>query len=146
MSATTEPVLSATCQTALSWSNLVIAAKFFLGRSLAWVAAIKAFVFAGFPTINVLTSLWAYSLRAWPWGMKILAFSCKRSPLYIPFPLGLAPTNMAASTSWNPVLRLSVQTILCSKGKAQSPIYIATPDKAFWAWGISMRWRMTGWS
>jgi len=146
ISATTEPVFSATCQTALSWSSLVIAAKFLLGKSLAWVAAIKQLVFAGFPTTKVFTFLLAYSLRAWPWGIKILAFYCKRSALYIPFPLGLAPTKMAASTSWKPVLRLSVTTMLCSSGKAQSPIYIATPERALRAWGTSMRCRMTGWS
>jgi len=56
---TGDPVFSATCQTALSWSSLVIAAKFYLGKSLAWVAAIKQLVLAGFPTIKVLTFLLA---------------------------------------------------------------------------------------
>ncbi len=63
--------------------------------------------------------------------MKILAFSCKRSPLYIPFDLGLAPTKRAASTSLKPTCKLSVQTISLKRGKAQSPNYIATPDNAF---------------
>ena len=102
ISPTTEPVFSATCQTALSWSSLVMAAKFFLGRSLAWVAVIRQFVLAGLPTIRVLISLWAWSLMALPWGINIFAFSWRRSPLSIPFPLGLAPTRRAASTSWNP--------------------------------------------
>lgn len=34
-SPTADPVFSATCHTALSWSSLVIAQKFYLGRSLA---------------------------------------------------------------------------------------------------------------
>lgn len=59
ISVTGDPVLSAICQTALSWSNLVIAQKFYLGKSLAWVAAIKQLVLAGFPTTKTLTSLWA---------------------------------------------------------------------------------------
>jgi hypothetical protein len=96
ISATADPVLSATCQTALSWSNLVIAQKFYLGKSFAWVAAIKQLVLAGFPTVKTLTSLWAWSFKAFPWGMKILAFSWSKSPLYIPLLLGFAPTNNAA--------------------------------------------------
>ena len=45
-----------------------------------------------------------------------------------------------------PVLRLSVQTMFWSRGKAQSPISMATPESAFCACGISMRCRMMGWS
>jgi len=96
------PVFSATCQTALSWSNLVIAAKFYLGKSLAWVAVIKQIVLTGLPTIKVFTSLWAQSLRALACGMNILAFYCKRSTLSIPFYIGLEPTNKAAYTSMKP--------------------------------------------
>ena len=62
----------------------------------------RALVLAGFPTTRVLTYLCACSLRAFPWGIKILAFSWRRSARSIPFPLGLAPTNRAASTSWKP--------------------------------------------
>lgn len=99
---TVDLVFYATCHTALSWSSLVIAQKFYFGRSFAWVAAIKQFVLAGLPTTSVLTLRLAYSLSAFPWGINILAFSSNKSPLYIFFPLGLAPTNRVASTSVNP--------------------------------------------
>lgn len=101
-SLTVECVFSATCHTALSWSSLVMAQKFYFGKFFAWVAAIKQFVLAGLPTIKVLTSRWAKSLSALPWGMKIFAFYKRRSPLSIPLPLGLAPTSRAASTSVKP--------------------------------------------
>lgn len=82
-----------------------------------------------------------------------MAFSSNKSPLYMPLVLGFPPINKAASTSVNPKVILnipffksSVHIISLKSGNAQSPSYMATPVSAFCAWGISMRWRITGWS
>lgn len=80
---------------ALLWSSLVIAVKFLLSSPClqACFIVIKALVLAGLPTTRILHPLEAFSPIAQPVEVNILPFSLNRSPLSIPGPLGLAPTN-----------------------------------------------------
>lgn len=124
-----------------------------LGILVAYSAMIAAFVFAGFPTTTILTSGCAFSWMTSACALKIDPLSFRRSDLFIPGPLGLAPTNraifmLAFKLTWHP-LKPSAWSIVprteLSSGSAASWSSITVPLRAFSAWGSSSKVRSTSW-
>jgi len=105
-------------------------------------------VLHGLPTTATRQSSAATASIAAPWPMKILPLSFSRSARSMPGPRGLLPTSRHQLASLNATSALSVRTMPCSSGKAQSSSSIATPFSASWAFskGTSSNCRMTGWS
>ncbi len=143
-SATWTPVSAASWLKARLWSRRVIAVKLSGGRSGALLIAIKAFVFAGFPTTSTLTSRLATSFNARPCSVKIAPFASRRSLRSMPGPRGRLPTSIAMSASRNATFASSLATTPRRSGNAPSASSIITPSTAFIAGGISSSCRITG--
>jgi hypothetical protein len=86
----------------------------------------------------------ALSLRALPWGSKILPLASSRSARSIPFARGRAPIRRATFAPSNAWFGSSKMSIERSSGKAQSSISIAVPSAALTASGISSSDSATG--
>ncbi len=144
MSLTLTPALRASCVLARLWSSRVMAVKRSRGTSGAFDIAISAFVLAGLPTTRIFTESSAWSLIAWPCGLKMPPLASSRSARSMPFVRGRAPTSRpisAPSKAWSGSSNMSM---LESSGKAQSSSSIATPLTASMACGISSSRSATG--
>ena len=97
-SLTWAPVFLATWAIARLWSSRIIAVNRSRGMSGALLAAIRQLVLAGLPTTSTLRSEAAWSLSAWPWGLKMPPLASSRSPRSIPLLRGRAPTSRAMLT------------------------------------------------
>ena len=123
ISLTVELVFTAICQSDLSWSSLVKAQKFYLGKSFACKAATKQFVLAGLAIITTFTSRFACSLIDFPWAIKMGALSYKRSRLYIPTFWGFPPTKKIACVSLKPELEIWFYLYWCPVSYTHLDVY-----------------------
>ena len=116
------------------------------GTSGAFDRAIRQLVLHGLPTTSTRTSLAAWSLIAWPCGLKIPPFTERRSPRSMPALRGIEPTSSAHDAPSNAVLRSAVASMPTSSGCAPSSSSITTPSSAGSAGSISSSRSTTGWS
>jgi hypothetical protein len=126
------------------WSRRIIAVKRSSGTSGACAFAIRAFVFAGFPTTRMRTSSAAPALIASPCGLKMPPFASSRSARSIPLLRGRAPTSRPTLQPSKASFASAVMSMPWSSGKAQSWSSIAVPSAALRASGISSRRSLTG--
>ena len=87
------PVRAASCAQARLWSSRVMAEKLRGFMSGAFDEAIRALVFAGFPTTSTLACSSACSLSAAPCPENMRAFPVSKSDRSMPGPRGFAPTR-----------------------------------------------------
>ena len=89
------PAFFASCVLARFSSRRVIANHRSAGTSGAFDRAIRQLVLHGLPTTRTRTSAAAWSLIAWPCGLKIPPFTERRSPRSMPALRGIEPTSSA---------------------------------------------------
>jgi hypothetical protein len=144
ISLTGVPVFFDSWVSARLWSRRVMAVNRSAGTSGAAAWAISALVLAGLPTTRTRTSSAAWSLMAWPCGLKMPPLAASRSPRSMPLPRGRAPTSSAMLVPSNAVAGSSVMSMPASSGNAQSSSSIAVPSAADSAGVISRRRSLTG--
>ena len=140
------PAFCASCVLARFSSRRVIANQRSAGTSGALERAMRQFVLHGLPTTSTRTSLAAWSLMAWPCGLKIPPLTERRSPRSMPALRGIEPTRRAHDVPSNAVLRSAVASMPTSSGWAPSSSSITTPSSEGSAGSISSSRSTTGWS
>jgi len=94
-------------------------------------------VFAGLPTTSTLIFLFETLSIIYPYYLNIFELSTSKSFLSIPFNLGFAPTNTAASAFRKASSASVVAMISSTKGNAQSYNSNTSPFRSFSAIGSS---------